>query len=305
MTAIEKAIAKFVAQLKAEIGYHEKATNAQLDSKTGNSGSNNWNKYAAHIDSFREKGYNFYNGKKNIGDSGEWCDIFYDDNIIILCLALGLTIEDASKMLYQPSDSCGAGCKYSADYYKAAGAWTSRTGRPAVGDQIFFGRSGDETHTGGVVGVDESYVYTIEGNANNQVEARTYRLDSSTIAGYGRPKWSIVAAKFTDDLPPIADDPEPKFITESEAVKLFDRLLDKSFGKEIKEISDIKSPDGTPLTSVQKVMRKLLDCGAVDGGTPFEVNPNDIGLRYAIVRALVISARYADMLFDEVGERDG
>ena len=34
----------------AEIGYMEKKTNSQLDSKTANAGSNNWTKYAEFFD---------------------------------------------------------------------------------------------------------------------------------------------------------------------------------------------------------------------------------------------------------------
>lgn len=37
--------------------------------------------------------------------------------------------------------------------------------------------------------VGDQYVYTIEGNANNQVMRKTYALTDKTIAGYGRPKY--------------------------------------------------------------------------------------------------------------------
>lgn len=44
------AIKRLIATAKAEEGYLEKATNAQLDSKTANAGSNNWTKYARDLD---------------------------------------------------------------------------------------------------------------------------------------------------------------------------------------------------------------------------------------------------------------
>ena len=48
---------------ESQIGYHEKASNSQLDDFTANSGSNNWNKYARDID---EKYPDFYNGKNTL-----------------------------------------------------------------------------------------------------------------------------------------------------------------------------------------------------------------------------------------------
>jgi hypothetical protein len=53
------AIERLIATAKAEEGYLEKATNAQLDSKTANAGSNNWTKYARDLDNIG----NIYNGK--------------------------------------------------------------------------------------------------------------------------------------------------------------------------------------------------------------------------------------------------
>ena len=52
----------------AEVGYHEKKTNSQLESKTANSGGNNYTKYANYID---KNCPSFYNAKKNeLGPSG-------------------------------------------------------------------------------------------------------------------------------------------------------------------------------------------------------------------------------------------
>lgn len=134
MTPIEKAAQAFIKQFQSDVGYHEKASNAQLQDPVANSGSNNWNKFAAFIDSLRDKGLNFYNGRKNIGPPGEWCDISYDTEMIWFLMGLGMDEIEAAKlamrMLYQPSDSCGAGCYYSAGYYRAAGAWIDRNGTP-------------------------------------------------------------------------------------------------------------------------------------------------------------------------------
>lgn len=54
----------------AEVGYHEKASNANLDSKTGNAGSANFTKYSRDL---AAAGY--YNGNKQ---GVAWCDVFVD-----------------------------------------------------------------------------------------------------------------------------------------------------------------------------------------------------------------------------------
>jgi len=52
----------------------------------------------------------------------------------------------------------------------------------------FFGTSKDNSsHTGIVEEVDDTYVYTIEGNTSDQVARRKYKLSDKSILGYGRP----------------------------------------------------------------------------------------------------------------------
>lgn len=163
----------------SQIGYHEKETNDQLEDFTANAGDQNWNKYAAYLDSLP----GFYNGKKNIGYPGMWCDIFYDAGMVI-CYGR----EAALYLLCQPEKSCGAGCKYSAQYYDAAGRFYRSNPQP--GDQIFFGTDWDHVnHTGLVVAVKDGRVYTIEGNTSDMVAERNYALDGDGIFGYGRPRW--------------------------------------------------------------------------------------------------------------------
>ena len=163
----------------SQIGYHEKETNAQLENFTVNAGDQNWNKYAADLDTYP----GFYNGKKNIGPLGMWCDIWYDDGMVI-CYGR----EAAQYLLCQPNNSAGAGCKYSAQYYDAAGRFYKSGPQP--GDQIFFGSDWDHVdHTGLVVAVKNGRVYTIEGNTSDMVAERNYPLNSGKIFGYGRPRW--------------------------------------------------------------------------------------------------------------------
>ena len=154
---------KVVNWALGEVGYTETP-----DNKT---------KYAEYIDTTYPL---FYNGKKNGYD---WCDVFVDCGFL-QCYGY----ENALRLLCQPEESAGAGVGYSADYYKEKGQFHSS---PKVGDQIFFYNQeiGERTHTGLVVDVDSSYVYTVEGNSSNAVRKHTYSLNDSSIYGYGRPNY--------------------------------------------------------------------------------------------------------------------
>ena len=69
---------------------------------------------------------------------------------------------------------------------------------PVMGDLIIFGRANFRSHIGIVVGVEDGYVTTIEGNAavpssysgewmaNSYVTKYEYALDNSYIYGYGK-----------------------------------------------------------------------------------------------------------------------
>lgn len=174
-----------------EVGYLEKKTNSNLDSKTANAGYNNYTKYARDIDAI----VNFYNGKKN---GYAWCDVWTD---WVFIQAFG--VETAKKLLCQPDKSYGAGCYYSAKYYKNNGRFY--TSNPKPGDQIFFWNSkkNDVAHTGIVYDADNTYVYTVEGNTSTAsgvvangggVCCKKYKLNYARIYGYGRPAYDIEPA---------------------------------------------------------------------------------------------------------------
>ena len=173
---IEEAKKKVLDLARAEIGYHEKASNKDLDDPTANSGGSNWTKYARDLDKT-----NWYNGVKS---GFPWCDVFYDW-LFYTCFG-----DLGRKMICQPTGSLGAGCLYSAQYYKEAGRW--HTNAPQPGDQIFFSYSaGEYSHTGIVEMVSGDTVTTIEGNTSDSVGRRTYNIGNRSIAGYGRPKWDL------------------------------------------------------------------------------------------------------------------
>ena len=273
MTAREKAAEYVVEIMRKELGYREKASNTDLDDKYANAGANNYTKFAAYFDRLWNSGIRWYNTRKQ---GAEWCDMFFD---WAQCQAWGW--ETALRVVYQRLESAGAGCEFSAGYYRANGAWIPRSGEPRIGDQIFFGPVGNETHTGGVSKVTDTTVYTIEGNVSDRVVERSYSRSSSLIAGYGRPDYALVQSRF--EVP--AADPG---ITKEEIQGMIDRSIERSVGKWIESIRDV------PHDSVKRVMRTLLDLEAVDGGTDYTIDPDDIRLPYNILRAIVIAARYTD-----------
>lgn len=177
---------KVIKIAQAEVGYLEKKTNSDLDHKTANAGSGNFTKYARDL---FEAGY--YNGNKN---GYAWCDIWHD---WVHYMAADKNAKLAQEITYQ-SGPYGAGCGYSAEYYKRAGRFY-KVG-PKVGDQIFFWNSKKTSvaHTGIVIKVSTSTVYTIEGNTSGAsgvidngggVCQKQYSITYDRIYGYGRPNY--------------------------------------------------------------------------------------------------------------------
>ena len=164
---------------EAEVGYLEKKSNSQLYDKTANAGSANYTKYGKEMHDIYPSIMDF---------PASWCDAFTDwcfYKAYGVCNAKGLIGGDFND--YTPS---------SAQLYKNKNAWY--TSNPKIGDQIFFKNSTRICHTGLVYKVDDAYVYTIEGNTSgaNGVIAngggvckKKYKLNYSSIAGYGRPKY--------------------------------------------------------------------------------------------------------------------
>lgn len=177
---------KVIDTALAEVGYLEKETNAQLDSKTGNAGDENFTKYARDLASV-----NFFNGKKQ---GHAWCAVF-------VAWSFWKTYGKAAalKLLCQPvKENCGAGCKYALNYFKQKGQL--HTSNPQPGDVIYFYSSDKSTiaHTGLVYKVTGSKVYTVEGNTSGAsgviangggVCKKSYSRNSGCIAGYGRPAY--------------------------------------------------------------------------------------------------------------------
>lgn len=157
----------------AEIGYKEKKSNSQLDNPTANAGDKNYTKYARDL---AAAGY--YQASKQ---GFAWCDMFVDWCFLQLCGSKA----KAEDMTCQ-TGLYGAGCEWSAKYYREQGRFF--TSDPQPGDQIFFN---NYAHTGIVERIVGRVITTIEGNTSDQVARRTYNIGSSSIDGYGRPKYAV------------------------------------------------------------------------------------------------------------------
>lgn len=180
------AVDRLLAVARAEIGYTEKATPAQLDDKLLNAGSNNYTKYARDFDT---KWPDFFNGRKN---GYAWCDVFVD-----WCHVQAFGVEKARELLCQPKKSYGAGVNYSRDYFKDKGRLHDK---PRLGAQVFFGTK----HTGIVsyVSADGKSFRSIEGNTNpasgvvangGMVCEKSYTVQSGYTFGWQ--DWALVEDK--------------------------------------------------------------------------------------------------------------
>ena len=164
----------------AEVGYLEKKSNKDLDSKTANAGSANYTKYGRDMHKLYPSVMDF---------PAAWCDAFVD-----WCFQKAYGVSNAKGLLggdfndYTPS---------SAQLYKNKKAWGTV---PKKGAQIFFKNSTRICHTGLVYDFDDKYVYTVEGNTSGAsgvvangggVCKKKYLRTNSKIAGYGYPKYDV------------------------------------------------------------------------------------------------------------------
>lgn len=134
----------------------------------------------------------------------QWCGHFC--NAILLMSAEPSDRDDEAKKYdaqnyqFQPSyNNLSSSCRYYADYFRQAGEFYDS---PEVGDIIFFGERGAETHQGIVVDTD-TYITTVEGNAGDAVQKKYYSYGDigGKISGFGRPSY--------DDEPETSE-PDPK-----------------------------------------------------------------------------------------------
>ena len=208
-------VSKLLEIARAELGYMEKETNSQLDDKTANAGDGNWTKYARDLHS---AGY--YQAAKN---GYAWCDMFVD-----WCF-WKLAGEDKTKgeWLECQTGLYGAGCEWSSDCYRRAGRFDKN---PQPGDQIFFGKTDAEEHTGIVEKIEDGKVHTIECNASNMCKRCTYSLTSSKIVGYGHPRFDAEPEVEKEDEP-VTGTPSTGSVEDEKAIWNFLMVhIDNEYG---------------------------------------------------------------------------
>jgi hypothetical protein len=131
------AIDKLIQIAKNEVGYLEKASNSQLDSKTANAGSNNYTKYWRDVKPS-------YQGQP-------WCAGF-----VSWCFMKAFGQEKAKELLkHWPYVYCPT----IADLF-------TLNSNPKVGDIVIFYRNGVFAHTGIVIKVSGDKFWTVEGNTS-------------------------------------------------------------------------------------------------------------------------------------------
>lgn len=176
---------KVIEVAKAEIGYLEKRSNSQLDSKTGNVGYNNYTKYWRDV-------------------KPEWNGSYWCATWVTWVFQTALGKERAKELLkHYPYVYCPT----------LAGLFTKYS-TPKVGDIVIFWKNGAYAHTGLVIAVNGNTFTTIEGNTSGAstvvpngggVCQKTYNL-SSVNAKFCRPAYSSTTITSDTNKVVVADD---------------------------------------------------------------------------------------------------
>jgi len=177
-------VEKIIEVAKGEIGYLEKKSNSQLESKTANVGDRNFVKYWEI---------------KPEWNGSYWCAAFV---CWVFTEALGK--ERATELLKH----------YPYVYCPTLAAKFTKYSTPKVGDVVIFWKNGAYAHTGIVVGVNGNQFTTIEGNTNGAssvidngggVCQKTYKLNDVN-AKFCRPDYSSTDVSSDINNIVVADD---------------------------------------------------------------------------------------------------
>ncbi len=178
---------KVVEIALSQVGYIEKKSSAQLDDFTANPGNNNYTKYWRDADAW----WNWkINGSTSQGNP--WCACF-----VSWCFK-----KADAETLIKPFYYCPTGV---VDFKNKKQWYDRKSGTPKPGDVIMFKNSNSDmgdamsaVHVGIVERIDQSKVYTIEGNTSSAwgvvsngggVFQKSYLLNSTSIMGYGFPAY--------------------------------------------------------------------------------------------------------------------
>lgn len=256
---IMSAIDKLIQIANAEVGYLEKSSNSQLDSKTANAGIANYTKYWRDIKPE-------YQGQP-------WCACF-----VTWCFVNAFGKNNAQKLLKH----------YPYVYCPTMANLFTLNANPKVGDIVIFKHNGTFTHTGIVTSVNGDYFTTIEGNTNGGstiiangggVCRKSYYNSNLPGTKFCTPDWSIVEE--SEDLT-MSQYNELKSLIEKQSAEIADlkninqQLVNVVQTTMVYDYVDDNMPDWAR-TAVQAAM----DCGAVQGD-----EKGCLGLSYKDLRAI-------------------
>lgn len=256
---IMSAIDKLIQIANAEVGYLEKSSNSQLDSKTANAGTANYTKYWRDIKPE-------YQGQP-------WCACF-----VTWCFVNAFGKNNAQKLLKH----------YPYVYCPTMANLFTLNANPKVGDIVIFKHNGTFTHTGIVTSVNGDYFTTIEGNTNG---GSTIIANGGGVCRKSYYNSNLPGTKFCT--------PDYSIVEESEELTMSQyNELKELINKQAAEIADLQNINRQLVAVVQttmiydyvdsnmpdwarKAVQAAMDYGAVQGD-----ENGRLGLSYKDLRAI-------------------
>ena len=256
---IMSAIDKLIQIANAEVGYLEKSSNSQLDSKTANAGTANYTKYWRDIKPE-------YQGQP-------WCACF-----VTWCFVNAFGKNNAQKLLKH----------YPYVYCPTMASLFTLNANPTVGDIVIFKHNGTFTHTGIVTGVNGDYFTTIEGNTNGGstiiangggVCRKSYYNSNLPGTKFCTPDWSIVEE--SEDLT-MTQYNELKSLIEKQSAEIADlKNINQQLVNVVQTTMVYDFNDDNMPSWARPAVQAAMDCGAVQGD-----EQGRLGLSYKDLRAI-------------------
>lgn len=256
---IMSVIDKLIQIANAEVGYLEKSSNSQLDSKTANAGTANYTKYWRDIKPE-------YQGQP-------WCACF-----VTWCFTKAFGKDNAQKLLKH----------YPYVYCPTMASLFTLNANPTVGDIVIFKHNGTFTHTGIVTGVNGDYFTTIEGNTNGGstiiangggVCRKSYYNSNLPGTKFCTPDWSIVEE--SEDLT-MTQYNELKSLIEKQSAEIADlKNINQQLVNVVQTTMVYDFNDDNMPSWARPAVQAAMDCGAVQGD-----EQGRLGLSYKDLRAI-------------------
>lgn len=229
-----------------EVGYLEKKTNSQLDSKTANAGYNNYTKYWRDV-------YPAYQMQP-------WCAAWVS---WVFMKAFGLN-KAKTLLKHWPYVYC-----------PTLGAKFTKYANPQKGDIVIFYRGGTFAHTGIVTKVEGDKFWTIEGNTSGAsgivangggVCRKSYYNSQLPGTKFCRPDYSIISSVNSSDISTAPTNPRNylQYGDTGNDVKILQQKLNKvgmcdANGKKLVEDGEFGSATKYAVQAFQKKYRLEVD----------------------------------------------